>query len=228
MDLSNLSSNLPATKSLEKISIIELNKDLTTEFKNAAKSVASLYNTSSLGTDLKTQKVEFANAAKAVASLYRLGTNASVLLRNKGYLDCLDDLLHMITNGDDIENWALTKRAEITNHREVPKESTAQEVQSQVSADFHLPSEYEFSLPLELASSIAFRPSFAPLSVSYKRPKKNLYKKLLVKTHDGSSGSSDYESDVTDSSDDVELKRRKVRQMHEVKRRKKDPSSDHD
>lgn len=205
MDLSNLSSNLPATKSLEQVSLIEVTKDLAAEFKNAAKSVASLYNSTQ-----KPPKVEFANAAKAVASLYRLGSGSTVLLRNKGYLDCLDDLLQMIANGDDIENWALTKRAEITNHYN--KEHKEEE-------DFALPSEYEFTLPAELASNIAFRPSFAPLSVTY-RAKKKMYKKKLVNQSSGSSEESD-ESDVE--------KKRKLRSANEqVKRRKKEASSDHD
>lgn len=101
MDLSNLSSDLPSTQNLEQVSLLELNKELTSEFKNAAKSVAALYNSTG---DTKQQKAQFADAAKAVASLYRLGTNSNVLLMHKGYLECLDDLLGVITNGEDIEN----------------------------------------------------------------------------------------------------------------------------
>lgn len=123
MDLSNLSSDLPPTKPINQISVNELNHELTTEFKNAAKSVAALYNSSILSkcenvssNDFKkNQKLDFANAAKSVATLYRLSNNANTLLLNKGYLECLDDLLEGIAHGDDIENWALTKRAEITN-----------------------------------------------------------------------------------------------------------------
>lgn len=116
MDLSNLSSNLPLVKSLEQVSLVDINKDLTNEFKNTAKAVASLYNSASQPENGdKYLKTEFADAAKAVASLYRTGNSSNVLLMHKGYLDCLDDLLQIITSGEDIENWVLTKRAELTN-----------------------------------------------------------------------------------------------------------------
>lgn len=116
MDLSNLSSNLPFVESLEQVSLAELNKDLTNEFKNTAKAVASLYNSAPAPEDRESgMKAKFSEAAKAVASLYRTGTNSNVLLTHKGYLDCLDDLLQILTSGEDMENWVLTKRAELTN-----------------------------------------------------------------------------------------------------------------
>lgn len=232
MDLSNLSSDLPSTQNLEQVSILELNKELTSEFKNAAKSVAALYNSTG---DTKQQKAQFADAAKAVASLYRLGTNSNVLLMHKGYLECLDDLLGVITNGEDIENWALTKRAEVTkNNTTKERLPSSQEI---VQDDLHIPHDYEFSLPPELALSLHFRPTFAPLSVNYRRPRsrdsrkpdKRSHRKPVTLNHEASQ-SSDNESEGTELSEDAETKKRRaLRSLHDaVKRRKLDSSSDNE
>lgn len=224
MDLSNLSSTLPPTNSLEQVSVLELNKELTDEFKNAAKSVASLYNATNTAPDVKSAKLEFAHAAKAVASLYRLGSNHNTLAMHKGYLDCLDDLLHIISNGEDIENWALTKRAELTNsYNNKDKEGAQIDQLDLESTDFKLPTDYEFMLPLELTTNLHFRPSLAPLSVTYKRLKKKDRRRMLSAEN---SGLSDCESDETE---DVETKKRRALQiMHEGKRRRREPPSDND
>lgn len=233
MDLSNLSSNLPATRNVEQVSLLELNKELTSEFKNAAKSVAALYNSIGNAEQLKT---EFANAAKSVASLYRLGNNSNEALMHKGYLECLDDLLQGITNGEDIENWALTKRAEITKKFNNEKPTAIQETPQ--DNDFHLPKEYEFSLPSELALSLRFRPTFAPLSVNYRRPRsresrkheRKNYRKQAVTANYDASQSSDNDSETSDLGEDIETKKRRALQsLHDVvKRRRMDSSSDNE
>lgn len=220
MDLSNLSSTLPSTKPLEQVSLIEINNELTDEFKDAAKSVASLYNAGGRSA----AKAEFSTAAKAVASLYRAGTSSTVLSMHRGYLECLDELVEAIAGGEDIENWALTKRAEITNlynHRDDP---TLRELE--LSPVDPLPSplsgEHDFDFPPELSSTLQFRPSFPPLSVAYKRSKSRpeQHKKLQSLAHE-SSPSSD-ESDGSDSAD-VELKKRRALLLQpEPKRRKRD------
>ncbi|GMM33924.1 hypothetical protein DASC09_012490 [Saccharomycopsis crataegensis] len=69
MDLSNLSSNLPPQIPATESQISDLDNKLTQEFKSAANSVAALY---------------------------RLSSAKNAMLRHKGYLDCLDDLLNMI------------------------------------------------------------------------------------------------------------------------------------
>lgn len=196
MDLSNLSSDLPPTRAIDQISVSELNQELTAEFKNAAKSVASLYNSSILGNG-KEQKTEFTNAAKSVTALYRLSSNSNDLLLNKGYLECLDDLLENIAKGEDIENWALTKRAEITNvHRSQHERADATninksqnekaEVKSQNDTEdttkvekpaFEIPENYDFSLNPSLASTYKFTPGFPPLSVTHSTKFANHLKK---------------------------------------------------
>ena len=240
MDLSNLSSTLPPTKLLELVSLMNLNHELTDEFKTAAKSVAALYNSSSpKAEDQKGVKVEFASAAKAVASLYRLGTNLNVLLMHKGYLECLDDLLSVIANGEDIENWALTKRAELTNHYN-HKEAGKDDVNSErdyspvpKSADSDLtelvlPSEYEFAFPDEMAAHTAFRPSFAPLSISYKRNKNHIdvkhRKPQNLAVSDSNPALSEAEYDTSDSNSDLDVKkkRRALKPQQDSKRRKRD------
>lgn len=220
MDLSNLSSDLPSTTPLEQISVNELSRELTCEFRNAAKSVAALYNASSQPeTPAKAHKVEFANAARSVASLYRLTNNANTVLLNKGYLECLDDLLHMITNGDDIENWALTKRAEITNSHNQQIPSLAD-----TATEAHMPSEYDFSVTLDLSPGYHFKPSLPLLSVNHtfrdrnrkgpaksRRPKANA---ALPSLEDSTTSASDDDSDLADL-DDRRAVARKLKKLQE-------------
>ena len=98
--------------------------DLTTHFKDAAKAIASLYNTA-LGVQNLTNtidetpqkltlKTDFAQAARSVAVLYKYAQMSHPASFDQGYLNCIDDLLQIITNDEDVENWALTRRAEIT------------------------------------------------------------------------------------------------------------------
>lgn len=222
MDLSSLTSGLPPTKLLEHVSVSDLNKDLTDEFKNAAKLIALLYNSCLLAEENRALvKKEFAGAAKAVASLYRLGSHSSVLSMHKGYLDCLDDLLHVIANGEDIEDWALSKRAELTNHynlkekveREADREPKPHgeikadkslhktperdELESDEGAEsqgFSIPVDYEFAVPGDLASTLRFRPSFAPLSVNLRKMKdrrKHVAKRVETASSEESGSDSD-------------------------------------
>lgn len=199
MDLSNLSSDLPPTKPVNQASINELNRELTTEFKNAAKSVVSLYNSSTSGTANNSKhKVEFANAAKSVAALYRLTNNGNGLHRHMGYLECLDDLLGVITNGEDIENWALTKRAEITNinhgqgdsntnvnasNQEQKDGKESKETPQGGDEELHIPLDYAFSFSLDLAAGYHFRPSFPPLSVTHSYKQRANFKQLKSSDH---------------------------------------------
>lgn len=130
MDLSALSSDLPSTKAVSEASVKELTRELTTEFKNAAKAVAGLYSVAATASNAtstggsgtpKTAKTaaalkqDFSETAKSVASLYRLANTSTALFRLKGYMDCLDDILEVIEQGQDIENWVLTRKAEISN-----------------------------------------------------------------------------------------------------------------
>lgn len=198
MDLSNLSSNLPLTKPIDQDSVNEVNKQLATEFKNAAKSVTTLYNLKlKLSEDDKTkttknddntngtnqQNIEFANAAKSVASLYRLSNNSNGLNYHYGYLSCLKDLLTVISDEGDVENWALTKMAEFnktkhggigsTTDRTSDSDSdgtTATTINNEIETlpeDFKLPSEYEFSLDHDYSVPYNFKPSYPPMSVNH-------------------------------------------------------------
>lgn len=192
MDLSNLSRTLPPEGSIEAVLLHDLNRDLAVEFKDAARAVAALNSA-----DQKSRKGDFASAARSVASLYRLGIAALTLAGSKGYLDCLDDLLSVIANGEDVENWALTKRAEITNTRQ---------------REFSIPQDCEFVWPKDMALSMQFRPSFAPLLVSYKRKPKRRERRRLESSS----------SDSEDTSDADVRKRRALQLLEPCKRRKEE------
>ncbi|KAK6458973.1 uncharacterized protein RJT20DRAFT_132129 [Scheffersomyces xylosifermentans] len=246
MDLSNLSSNLPPTKPVNQGSIDELSQDLTTEFKNAAKSVAALYNSSISGnTTASNHKVEFANAARSVAALYRLTHNSNSLLHHKGYLQCLDDLLEVITNDGDIENWALTRKAEISNMHNASTQNT-QSTTSEVNVDkvssesenvFQIPLDYEFSLSSDLKPLHHFRPSVPPMSVQHKqrsnfklsrRLDPLLVRKLQQQSQSSEDSSSDGDSEESaerDAEERVERKKNIQDDSQVTKKKKNNPTS---
>lgn len=218
--MSNLSSNLPPAKPVTQANVNEVFHDLTTEFKNAAKSVASLYSTLVNNTDKDKLKLEFANAAKSVASLYRLTHTSSSLLQHKGYLNCLDDLLNIIAQDGDVENWALTKRAEITYDKKDDVESEASSESSERTEpsessqrsdsnaepldEFNIPSDFEFTFAHETKPYTSFKPSMPLLSVQ--RPLDKLKKhRILKKLEDSSSESEQDKEDV-----DFVVKKRKT------------------
>ncbi|KAH3678478.1 hypothetical protein WICMUC_001495 [Wickerhamomyces mucosus] len=90
-NISNLSSNLPLTKSVNDQTIEDIDKELNKEFRDAA---------------------------NAVASLYKLSLQKKTIIRHQGYLDCINDLLNVLKNDGDIENWALMKKLELNNDHE--------------------------------------------------------------------------------------------------------------
>lgn len=311
MDLSNLSTELPATSDIESVSLSGLNTELTNNFKTAAKSVSSLFATSRKETkkEAAESKTAFSDAARAVASLYRTASDCNVLLMHKGYLDLLDDILQMMASGEDVENWVLTKRAELVNyynHKEPrdiepnvlpnalsapavkttsgnvatksypnqdpsslqadstsdPTPSSSQKVDLQSYAsnvnpnrnliaaseshsthstrpahfatvsqgpitvsgiitqnEFSIPNNVDFNMPLELATDIRFRPSFPPLSMTFKRRKgRKDGPRKKVGIYELTS-SEESESEYADS---VELKKRAWASNQEPKRRKRD------
>lgn len=183
MDLSNLSNTLPldntrpgnTTSVHSSTPISNINQDLTNHFKDAAKSVASLYNISLNNTvdnnvNNRNIKTEFANAAKAVASLYKLGQSSQQTSYTKGYLQCLDDLLAVLTNNEDIEDWVLTRRIELMNHMTNPNSkppSSGDASQHSESDPFSIPHDYEFTFNLDMKPPTHFRPSMPPLSVQH-------------------------------------------------------------
>lgn len=271
MDLSKLSSDLPSTTNIETVSLSKLNSELTDQFKNAAKSVTSLYNVTSKNSkeEVAVNKAAFSDSARAVASLYRTGTECNTLLMHKGYLDSLDDVLQVITQGDDIENWVLTKRAEIVNyynHKEdkdltskakspivpssasgsnsapaLPKTAdsglTSNAGSKQITAASSSPtlsvtefdleqliaSEVGFNMSLSFATDLRFRPSFPPLSMTYKRRKgrlDNSRRKLSSLNLESAASSEDSDGDHFDP---VEQKRRtRSTNTESSKRRKRD------
>lgn len=183
MDLSNLSSNLPPTRPIDQASVNEVNRELAKEFKNAAKLITALYNMKSrpssgsgdeASTEIKNknnQNSEFANAAKSVASLYRLSNNSNGLNHQHGYLTCLNDLLQVISEEGDIENWALTQMAQfnkLKRSKDISNSTTESKPESDhLPEDFKLPREYEFHMGEDLKVPHQFRPSHPPMSVSH-------------------------------------------------------------
>lgn len=261
MDLSKLSSDLPATTSIESVSLPSLNAKLTDHFKDAAKSVTSLYNSTAKKDvpepaslrretqDSGDAKKAFSDAARAVATLYRAGTETNVLLMHKGYLDSLDDLTQIIARGEDIENWVLTRRAELVNYynqMESTKEppmtpatpaATEQPVQESTESserdndslttsltfgeDGHPDS--AFNMPLDLATDMRFRPSFPPLSMTYKRRKgrkDGSRRKVVGMIPDSAGSSEDSEGEYLDCVD--QKRRARSNNSDATKRRKRD------
>lgn len=197
MDLSNLSNTLPLDNtragnttavhsSTTTTPIPNINQDLTNHFKDAAKSVASLYNISLNNTvdnsvSNRNIKTEFANAAKAVASLYKLGQSSQLTSYTKGYLQCLEDLLAVLTNNEDIEDWVLTRRIELMNHAGNPSSkppSSGDSSQHSEPDPFTIPHDYEFTFNLDIKPPVHFRPGIPPISVQH-----NLKQRASIGNH---------------------------------------------
>lgn len=186
MDLSNLSNTLPSTNpsatTTPTSSQGNLSHELTNHFKDAAKSVAALYNASlnhnhsnNTNND-KLVKTEFANAAKSVASLYKLSQSAHHTAHNKGYLQCLEDILSVLANDEDVEDWVLTKRIDLLNQGHSKQQSTSdstnlasqsEPISLSDSEDFTIPQDYEFSFNLDIRPPTSFRASIPPISVQH-------------------------------------------------------------
>ncbi|EGV64190.1 hypothetical protein PSN45_003684 [Yamadazyma tenuis] len=189
MDLSNLLSNLPATRPVDQESVDGINTELAIEFKNAANSITSLYNTKLKDattpptTSSTSQNTEFAKAAKSVASLYRLSKTSNSLNHYNGYLSCLNDVLTVLSDHGDIENWALMKKAEIANIHKC-RQSDDDEPEPEVAASVtavsppEIPKDHVFSMSPDLVAPYQFRPSYAPLSVIHSPRQRSNWKQL--------------------------------------------------
>ncbi|KAG5420683.1 hypothetical protein I9W82_002564 [Candida metapsilosis] len=237
MDLSNLSNTLPPSKPLSHKSngvdpsgyddspsqsrassqsaIADSNADLTTHFKDAAKAVASLYNSSinpqpgSIVSAAQKHAIknDFANAARAVAVLFKSGQSQHGATHEMGYLQCLDDLLQVITNDEDVENWALTRRAEITNAKNKADETTPPSVSPTTTFDdSRIPQDFVFQFESDMKPPTAFRPSIPPISVQHNASQRNsmIKKKKLQHLH-----KKFYSSEDSSESETDDLKRAK-------------------
>lgn len=97
------------------------------------------------------------------------------MLRYKGYLDCIDDLLNLIKNDGDVENWALMKKLELegkltgseSNNQSTnssPNKSITQQQQTDL-ADLQIPLDYDFSI--SHPTQHKFPPTMPILSVDH-------------------------------------------------------------
>lgn len=179
MDLSNLSRTLPSGPSVSSGpgdstgSTTSGTSDpgkLSTHFKSTATAVTSLYNAPSAAA--------FSDAAKQVAAFYRAASLDSRESHAQGYLRCIDDLLGAITRGHDIENWALTRRAELLKSSLADPRPSSDEEEV-----FQIPQDYEFSLASDLRTSHRFPALMPPLSVHgpTSKPKRSKTKRDLRK-----------------------------------------------
>lgn len=56
---------------------------------------------------------EFKNAARSVAALYKLSANTHDVMKTQGYLECLEELLVVIKAGENVQDWALRTKMEL-------------------------------------------------------------------------------------------------------------------
>lgn len=209
-NISNLSSNLPPTRPINDNSIKELNSELTLEFKNAAKSVASLY---------------------------KLSLQKNSMLRYKGYLDCIDDLLNLIKNDGDVENWALMKKLELEGKLTGDKQDVSDNEKSQQTessspmkpqadfSDLQIPMDYDFSvshpthhrfpqtMPIMSVDHSSHNSQRVSKDRKYKQPTINAIKDSSSDVSDGANNSSEDEGLIDDSQ-----AKRKLQSMRSDKR----------
>lgn len=202
MDLSNLSSQLPSGRSQKDDGLA---RELACQFKNAANAVAALYNNH----DQDDAKTEFSNAARAVTGLYRTATKSQAAAVDQGYTECLEDLLTAIQNGEDIEDWALTRRAQIRKEQDNDDERNAASDKCDVPLDTEGPEgpyladlaapdlagyipDHVFTAPLLLAAPQHFHPSMPPLSVAHTvKQRAQMRRKPRMTKEDSSDSESD-------------------------------------
>lgn len=94
MDLSNLGNDLPLSQALSESEMQAMNRELSEEFKIGARSIAALY---------------------------RLSTSKTQMVRAKGYLDAVNDVLAMLETTDSIETIKealVRKKADLTGQKQ--------------------------------------------------------------------------------------------------------------
>ncbi|EDO18354.1 hypothetical protein Kpol_1013p25 [Vanderwaltozyma polyspora DSM 70294] len=131
---------------------------------------------------------EFKNAANSVAKLYRLSNEKNSLLRHKGYLNCLEDILNEIeiSNGNisitDLKNWCLEKRNDLVsscnNGGDMRNSIINETMRDRKNFDFKASEVSDITSP-------KFIKSMPPPSVEYTKPSNNSrrYKKNTVVTY---------------------------------------------
>ncbi|KAG7923433.1 hypothetical protein KL905_000651 [Ogataea polymorpha] len=147
MDLSNLSSNLPLSQPIDDDSVEQINRELSNEFK--------------LG-------------ARSIAALYRLSNAKNSLLKAKGYLSCLDDILNLIDNDqsiatlDQLKKALMTKKTELTGKKDKPHKPQEQQepAKDEISTTGEIPADYKFHFSSDTPSP-HFPPSKLPLSIQH-------------------------------------------------------------
>lgn len=112
---------------------------------------------------------EFKIAANAVTKLYRVANERNSLLKHRGYLHCVDDLLALMheepgLSVEDIHLWCLRQRGELLSSHQVSGTGTEQSKNSGNRYDFHFDGSTAKSGGTEVPH---FRLSTPPLSVEH-------------------------------------------------------------
>ncbi|CDK25773.1 unnamed protein product [Kuraishia capsulata CBS 1993] len=165
MDLSNLSQDLPLSRPVSDASIVNLNKEFTQEFKNAANSVASLY---------------------------RLANTKTLLIHKKGYLEALNDMLSMMEQGkQDPVQWIKSKKFELLGEDAYRQEQEQHEPEGLCDADdtteilvqdtLDIPQDFKFTV--SSPSPHRFPPSMVAPSLQHNSIKRRSEKIPMPRRH---------------------------------------------
>ena len=116
----------------------------------------------SLNSDLNQ---EFKIAANAVTKLYRTANEKNSLLKHQGYIECADNILSMLENGEfsslnEIRLWCIKQRTDRLGNENSKKIPTQKK---QPIYDFEFEKKKNYNSP-------NFHLSMAPLSVEYTKP----------------------------------------------------------
>ncbi|QLL34583.1 hypothetical protein HG536_0G04450 [Torulaspora globosa] len=123
---------------------------------------------------------EFKIAANAVTKLYRVANERNSLLKHRGYLQCVENLLAMLEqepglSAEDIHLWCIKQRNEILSHQSAG--GNAEQGKS-TGAKYN----FDFANPGgscgdggATSKVPTFRLSTPPLSVEYSKPEKTMW-----------------------------------------------------
>lgn len=112
---------------------------------------------------------EFKIAANAVTKLYRVANERNSLLKHRGYLHCVDDLLTLMREEpslsvEDIHLWCLRQRGELLSHQSTGANAEQSKKPGAARYDFH----FDGSTAKSSGNDVPhFRLSTPPLSVEH-------------------------------------------------------------
>lgn len=116
---------------------------------------------------------EFKTAARSLATMYKLSTQNGAQMKKLGYLECLEDLLLVLKDNENVEDWALRKKLELMGCQSGVSVNNVDIVYDKV-----IPSDFSFTMSSPMGQK------FPPSTPSVERMALGRPKRMDVKDND--------------------------------------------